>query len=266
MEPFRYDVFLSFSSQNEALARPLWERLSQCGLRVFWSDALLKKKVGDSWYGVIQDALVSSKHFILLWSPEAEQSRFVKIEYETFDGKFAHPPARKLAPVLLPGTSPDSMPLLLQRLQHFSLTNDEDLGHLIESLGGRYEPLAQENARLRQRVDALEALLKKKGAEDVAAARREITALKKELRAEKKQRTSLEKEVASITKERAAARAQVEELERQLQAANAPAVKSTSLPETRTDELGIEYVLIRPGSFMMGSENGRDNEKSRTPR
>jgi formylglycine-generating enzyme required for sulfatase activity len=36
---------------------------------------------------------------------------------------------------------------------------------------------------------------------------------------------------------------------------------SSLVPRTRTNQAGIEFVLIPPGSFMMGSTNGGDNEK-----
>jgi formylglycine-generating enzyme required for sulfatase activity len=36
---------------------------------------------------------------------------------------------------------------------------------------------------------------------------------------------------------------------------------SSSLPRTRTNQAGIEFMLIPAGSFMMGSTNGADNEK-----
>jgi hypothetical protein len=36
---------------------------------------------------------------------------------------------------------------------------------------------------------------------------------------------------------------------------------SSNLPRTRTNQAGIEFVLIPPGSFMMGSTNGGPDEK-----
>jgi formylglycine-generating enzyme required for sulfatase activity len=36
---------------------------------------------------------------------------------------------------------------------------------------------------------------------------------------------------------------------------------SSTLPHTRTNQAGIEFILISAGSFMMGSTNGGDNEK-----
>jgi Uncharacterized conserved protein len=40
-----------------------------------------------------------------------------------------------------------------------------------------------------------------------------------------------------------------------------PPKKSSTLPRSRTNQIGIEFVLIPPGSFMMGSTNGQGDEK-----
>ena len=42
-DPFEYDVFVSFSSADEQLVKPIWQELCSNGLRVFWSDSTLKK-------------------------------------------------------------------------------------------------------------------------------------------------------------------------------------------------------------------------------
>src|ERR1035441_4917055 len=59
---FDYDVFLSFSSDDEEIARPMWKELSHSGLRVFWSEAALKQKLGESWPDTIQSSLERSRH------------------------------------------------------------------------------------------------------------------------------------------------------------------------------------------------------------
>jgi len=84
---FGYDIFLCFSSRNEAEAKILWQELSSCGLKVFWSDVTLKQNVGESFFAVIEKALMSSRHFVLLWTKETIQSKWVKLEYESF---FSH--------------------------------------------------------------------------------------------------------------------------------------------------------------------------------
>jgi hypothetical protein len=42
---FEYDVFLSFASADEDIVKPIWQEISLSGLRVFWSDEALKKKL-----------------------------------------------------------------------------------------------------------------------------------------------------------------------------------------------------------------------------
>jgi len=81
---FNYDVFLSFSSKDEEAAKPVWQELSLSGLRVFWSDETLKRNVGQSFFEVAQEALMSSRHLVLLMSANAAESEWVKLEYQTF--------------------------------------------------------------------------------------------------------------------------------------------------------------------------------------
>ena len=68
-EVFDYDVFLSFASSDEEFARPIWQELCLSGLRVFWSDASLKQRLGEAWYESIQSSLVRSRHLIVIASP-----------------------------------------------------------------------------------------------------------------------------------------------------------------------------------------------------
>lgn len=153
MAEFDYAVFLSFASLNESLARPLYERLTGSGLRVFWSDETLKKRVGQSWFRVIEESLEASKHMVLLWSKEAQNSKFVQMEYETFRSETIQDDDRLLIPLHLNGYGPEHMPLFMRHLQSYPL--DGDLKDLISSLGGRYEPLEIQNEKLRKEVDAL---------------------------------------------------------------------------------------------------------------
>jgi uncharacterized phage infection (PIP) family protein YhgE len=81
---FEYDIFLSFSSKDETEAKRIWQKLRSSGLRIFWSDETLKQSVGQSFFDVIQKALIHSKHFVLLWTTNAKTSNWVKLEYETF--------------------------------------------------------------------------------------------------------------------------------------------------------------------------------------
>ena len=144
MPRFEYDVFFSFASLNETLARPLYEKLTQSGLRVFWSDESLKERVGKAWYKQIEGALDSSRHLVLLWTPEAKASKFVELEYTSFHAEAIQEEDRLLVPVLPNGKGERTLPRFLRQLQCYSL--DGNLKGLITNLGGHYEPLALENA------------------------------------------------------------------------------------------------------------------------
>ena len=100
MGHFDYDIFLSFASLNHRLARPLFDQLARSGLRVFWSDETLKAHVGRAWYKEIERSLEASRHMVLLWTDEAEQSDFVELEYTTFHAEMVGDEDRLLAPVL----------------------------------------------------------------------------------------------------------------------------------------------------------------------
>ena len=264
MDRFDYDVFLSFASLNESLARPLYERLTGSGLRVFWSDETLKGRVGESWYKVIESSLESSKHFVLLWSPEAKKSKFVELEYKTFHSETIQDDNRLLIPVIVNGYSPSHLPLFLRQMQGYPL--DGNLGDLITRLGGRYEPLEVENARLRK---------------ELSAARQKITDLEQSDRVPRTAHAQLQADHEALKKRYAALENQFADVSVRLQKEeekttalsdrlgqlntvstappkSAPRVKSPA--KTFTDEHGIEFILIEPGTFMMGSETGEYGE------
>lgn len=269
---FEYDVFLSFASLNEAFARPLWEQLHQSGLRVFWSDEVLKKKVGRSWYSTIEDSLERSRHLVLLWSPEAKKSKFVKREYTTFDSECFEPPSRLLVPVLIPGHSVKSLPLFLRQLQSFSL--DDGVGELIRMLGGRYRPLEVENARLQQELEAAReeiTLLKRslatgkqaaetKAEADLKALKQSYEIVENRLAREEYIVADLEEEIKKLVKDNKAKDKRIAALVNQPESKEPNAPRVNAPEKIFKDDQGIEYILIEPGTFMMG-DKGIDRTK-----
>jgi len=85
---FDYDVFISFASADEEIVLPIWQQLNSNGLRVFWSDESLKENAGKPFFSVIQEALSKSKHLLLVCTEKSMNSKWVKLEYETFYGQF----------------------------------------------------------------------------------------------------------------------------------------------------------------------------------
>src|SRR5947209_19129424 len=81
---YEYDLFISFSSSDKDRVRPIWQRLASSGLRVFWSDETLRSRAGQSFVSLVQSALIDSRDFLLVWTPNARTSSWVEEEYQTF--------------------------------------------------------------------------------------------------------------------------------------------------------------------------------------
>ena len=280
---FDYDVFLSFSSRNEDVARPLYERLTGSGLRVFWSDETMKKRVGQSWFRVIGESLESSRHFLLLWTPEARQSKFVQMEYETFRAETIQEENRLLIPLYPEGFGPGTMPIFLRHLQGYSI--EEDMKDLIATLGGRYEPLEVQNAQLQTQYEKAEKrigllqeeieLLKQDRGKLFEATPGQIKAERDEYmvrhaRLEKKYEEEIglaNEKLQNQQLQLLAYEKRIKELEEAVKLHDCEPEAEVSQPIVKgpdryiTDDNGIEFVLIEPGWFMMGSNKGLASEK-----
>ncbi len=254
-QEFEYDVFLSFATPDESTARQLWEQLTLAGLRVFWADSTLKDKVGESWYAIIQESLLRSRHCILLWTDEAKKSRFVRREYQVFDSECAHPPDRLLIPVLGPGVTEKSLPVFLRQIQSYFLVQEEDRSRLIKRLGGRVGGVEQENVRLRDEIAAFEeevATLKEKGKPDADPAPGDW-------------RAALKRRLGQVHVPSVAAGAVVASVLAvvlfSLSKSSGDIPPWSDWPTQITTADSIEFVLVLPGSFRMGSAYGEDNEQ-----
>jgi hypothetical protein len=80
-EPFQYDVFLSHSSKDKAVVRPLAERLRTDGLRV-WLDEW-EIKPGHNIPAKIEEGLEHSRVLVLCMSANAFGSDWAHLESQT---------------------------------------------------------------------------------------------------------------------------------------------------------------------------------------
>jgi hypothetical protein len=150
---FEYDVFLSFASADEELVKPIWQEMSLSGLRVFWSDETLKQNIGQSFVKVIQNALIQSRHFVLICTQNSMQSKWVEEEYNTFYSLCYLPSDRKRRLMLLKikDFNLSSLPPFLRIIQL-----SDSVEQIISMLGGvNIQALKQENRLLKQRVENL---------------------------------------------------------------------------------------------------------------
>jgi small GTP-binding protein len=81
-DQFQYDVFLSHSSQDKDIVRPLAERLRADGLRVWFDEWILKP--GDSIPAKIDAGLEQSRVLVLCMSANAFGSDWAQLESYTF--------------------------------------------------------------------------------------------------------------------------------------------------------------------------------------
>src|SRR5205085_6695259 len=79
---FAYDVFLSHSSKDKAIVRPLAERLRNDGVKVWFDEWLLKS--GDSIPAKIEEGLECSRVLVLCMSANAFGSDWAQLESYTF--------------------------------------------------------------------------------------------------------------------------------------------------------------------------------------
>ena len=109
-QEFEYDVFLSHSAKDEAVVRPLAERLRADGLKVWFDEWVLKP--GDSipakidppslrGYGGTGEGLEDSRVLVLCMSVNAFGSDWAQLEASTFRFRDPLNKERRLIPLRL---------------------------------------------------------------------------------------------------------------------------------------------------------------------
>lgn len=81
-DSFTYDVFLSHSSQDKSVVRPLAERLRSDGLKVWFDEWEIKP--GENILARIEDGLEHSRMLVLCMSANAFDSDWAQLEAGTF--------------------------------------------------------------------------------------------------------------------------------------------------------------------------------------
>src|SRR6476661_5823200 len=81
-ENFQYDVFLSHSSKDKAIVRPLAERLRNDGLRVWFDEWEIES--GDNIPAKLEEGLERSRVLVLCMSASAFGSDWAQLESGTY--------------------------------------------------------------------------------------------------------------------------------------------------------------------------------------
>lgn len=130
-------VFISHVHNDEALAQKIVEILEEAGLEV-WDDTR-EILPGDNWAEQVAQALKESEAMVVLLTPEATRSRWVRREIEYALGEERY--SKRLIPVLVgdPADFPqEAIPWILWRLQMIKLSEydkeEEGIRQIVQTL------------------------------------------------------------------------------------------------------------------------------------
>lgn len=194
-DPFEYDVFISFSSADEEIVKPIWQELCSNGLRVFWSDSALKKEVGNSWFEVIEKSLERSRHMLLICSDSSMNSKWVQREYRAFFDYCYSANSRRLIPLLTREFQPNNLPLFLRQLQVGKINDPGFIQEIIPILGGvNIEKLQHELQSLREQVNLI--------SKENESLREKLEAEVSKVRTLDQQNTEAKEQIAKLTTKR----------------------------------------------------------------
>ncbi len=99
------DVFVSYASEDRAIAQRLAVGLEAFGISIWWDRQI---QVGSEWDKSIEDALAAAKCVVVLWTGHAKQSRWVRAEARAVLKK------ERIVPVMLEA---DAIPLAFTGIQ-----------------------------------------------------------------------------------------------------------------------------------------------------
>lgn len=114
-------VFISHAHTDAALVAQITEALQRSGLEVWDADREILP--GDNWAGEVARALEESQAMVVLLTPDAANSPWVKREIEYALGAKNY--ANRLIPVVVgdPDGFPGELPWIARRLPWFQLEN-----------------------------------------------------------------------------------------------------------------------------------------------
>jgi TIR domain len=136
-ETVMYDVFVSHNRKQKPWVREFTRHLRDGGLKVFFDEDSIEP--GANVVKSLEDALMSSRHVVLVLSPESLKSEWVALE--TTIAIYNDPAAAKrvVIPILLEPVDDSHIRPALRILNHVDLTRADDrstqLIRLLSSLG-----------------------------------------------------------------------------------------------------------------------------------
>lgn len=116
-----YDIFISCKSEDYPIAERVYRFLTEHGKTVFLANLELKKVGNTRYFEIIDDAIDSSEHMIVVATrPEYVQSTYVKHEWTTFaNEQNCGRKSGNLMSVIARDVPVDALPITLRNMQFF---------------------------------------------------------------------------------------------------------------------------------------------------
>lgn len=131
-DDFKYDVFLSYSSKDKDVVRPIAERLRADGLRVWFDEWVLKS--GDNIPANVEQGLDHSRVLVVCMSTRAFGSEWAQLEASAFPFRDPLNNERRFILLRLDETPiKDSLPQLLY-FNWFSKRREKEYAKLLEAV------------------------------------------------------------------------------------------------------------------------------------
>ena len=254
-----HDVFISYSSKDKQVADAMCHKLESNGIRCWMAPRDIR--AGMDWGGAIMHAIKNSQLMVLVFSSNANASQPIKREVER-----AMSNGVMVVPFRIEDVQPsDSLEFYLSTshwLDALPPPVEQHLQRLVEDVKGLMPMLptrvvndveGMSLASVQQKIEAELRAIRAREVEtagriaEEAARRREEEREQERREAEKLRRSA---EVAAVVEPEKRAAAEI---------VHRPAVES--VPASMTNRIGMEFVWIPPGSFMMGTEYGSLRDK-----
>lgn len=123
-------VFRSHNAADKDLARRLGAQMRLSGADVWFDEWEIR--AGDSIPGKVNEALDTVDTVVLLWSSDADRSKWVRAEFETALARGMEEGSLRVIPVLLDDTP---VPALLRRIRWVDLRDDDASRAVNEIMG-----------------------------------------------------------------------------------------------------------------------------------
>jgi len=147
---YQYDVFISFSHEDEDKVRLIYDKVTDFGIRAFWSRQLPR---GKEFLSELEKALKNSQHFVMICTESASKSNWVSQEWQMFFDLYHLPDKenRRMHVLLNEKCDQKLVPDLLQNLNRPTST-DELIAALVRAQERDYKQTIIELERQKQKV------------------------------------------------------------------------------------------------------------------